>query len=69
MPKDDHELPYIMTRKQVAKLLNMKIRTIANWAHYENNDFPKPFKIAHNKSVYKRDEILAWLETRRHTLG
>lgn len=53
----------LMRDPQVAKLLNVSLRTIARWDADPNNDFPPPVNINARK-YRRRAEIEVWLHKR-----
>mgnify|MGYP006436126827 CR=1 FL=1 len=37
--------------------------------YIENHGFPRPYRLAGNRSIWREEEINAWLEARREPVG
>jgi predicted DNA-binding transcriptional regulator AlpA len=61
---DISQIPVLMTRKEVANLMQVDIATIMNW-HKSNYAFPKPIRINERMVLYKKDEVLSWIDDKQ----
>lgn len=50
--------------KELAVILDMGESTIWKLASDENSDFPRPIKITPRLTVWKDEDIQAWLDTK-----
>lgn len=55
------ELPKFLTVKELAQMLRVKVRTVYSWVE----DDLIPYHKAGRITVFRLDEILAWLEKKR----
>lgn len=67
-PHADHaeatsELPLFLTQREVAESLRVPARTLEDWR--QTRQGPPYFKLGRHVR-YRRDEVLAWVEGRRH---
>lgn len=53
------ELPEIATRDEVAKFIRISVQTLARWA--VEGKGPK-YKRAGGRCLYRRSDVLAWLD-------
>lgn len=52
----------LLTTAQTAELLNVPVATLRWWRHEGTG--PKSFKLGARKVMYRRSDVLAWLEDR-----
>ena len=64
MSVEELEKEGYLKQENVAKLLDLKPQTLKIWQH-KYKDFPKPFRISANLVLYKKKEILDWIEKKR----
>lgn len=62
-PEAQSELPLFLTQREVAELLRLPARTLEDWR--QTRQGPPYFKLGRHVR-YRRDEVLAWVEGRRH---
>ena len=53
----------IITRKEVARILNVSESTVYRWVC--SGHLTPPFELGPNRIVWTRSEILEWLENRK----
>ena len=53
---------YLLTRKEVAKLLRISLPTLHDWT---NKDIIQSYSLGLNRRRYKRDEVLAMLNAKK----
>lgn len=51
----------LLTTAEVAEMLNVAVGTLRWWRHTSVG--PKAFKLGARKVMYRRSDVLAWLET------
>ncbi|SEQ69667.1 Helix-turn-helix domain-containing protein [Azotobacter beijerinckii] len=57
----------LMTPEQVATALDLRTKTLAAWRSNRRSDLPW-YRIG-NRIRYRRQDVIAWLESRRQTNG
>ena len=62
-----HKSLYI-SKKQVARILNISPSTVARWSK-NNDNFPKPFSLGPNKIVWDLVEIEHYINERKQIRG
>ena len=64
---DNEEMPILLTIKDLEAIFPFK----KSWVYdsIAKGNFPKPIKLAYNKSVWHRKDILNWLEKKRKNRG
>lgn len=65
MPKRMSESKYVRAA-EAARLLGVTVRTIWNWVYTKKDEgFPQPIRVTRNVTVFPRDEIIAFAESKR----
>ena len=55
-------------KKEVARILNISVSSVSRWTK-EKPDFPKPFQLGPNKTVWDVDEINEWYDKTKEVRG
>lgn len=56
---DYADVPILLSRRDVAKLFRVELRTIVRWTEVEG--FPKPYRMSKTTYLYKKEDVLQWL--------
>jgi hypothetical protein len=67
-PTDVDKLPIIMTQQEVANLLRIDIRTLKKWKGTIRG-FPSTISVNARTILFKRDDILAWIDKQQDLEG
>ncbi len=60
--------PKCIPKKEVARRLYISESTVSRWVK-EKPDFPKPFQLGPNKTVWDVDEINEWYDKTKEVRG
>lgn len=62
MPNVDHDV--LMTDRGIEEFTGgaIKAATLRTWRHRRNGEGPRWFRLGAKKIVYKRSDVVAWLE-------
>ena len=57
------EIPILMTAEEVAKLLQVSVRTLKRWQQKKLYGIPAPANMTERLVLYRKDDVLAWIES------